>query len=256
MHPLPPTAPVPSINAMPRPMPPAPGKGEPEDIFSDLDQSGMKRGGMGAPPGGVAPKRGGGFGKFFIITFVVVLVAALVGFVFWFLVVKGPTPQPAAIPEQQASSSAEQAVSEPTNSQPAGAVENLPPVEQPSSTETSTPTSSNELLPPPVTTPPPGASVPLPQSIQPDQQATTSAEAQVDTDHDGLSDQRERELGTDPNNPDTDGDGLSDGDEVLKYGTNPLNKDTDGDGFDDGTEVKNGYNPRGPGKCAKADCSL
>lgn len=52
-----------------------------------------------------------------------------------------------------------------------------------------------------------------------------------DTDGDGLSDNEERKIGTDPNNPDTDGDGLSDGKEVDKYETNPLNSDTDGDGL-------------------------
>lgn len=59
----------------------------------------------------------------------------------------------------------------------------------------------------------------------------------VDTDGDGLTDDEERELGTDPNNPDTDGDGLSDGDEVHVYHTDPLNKDTDGDGLTDYEEV-------------------
>jgi hypothetical protein len=43
----------------------------------------------------------------------------------------------------------------------------------------------------------------------------------VDSDGDGLSDEREAELGTDPNNPDTDGDGILDGDELL-LGTDPL----------------------------------
>ncbi|MDD5109938.1 MAG: hypothetical protein PHI63_01830 [Patescibacteria group bacterium] len=49
--------------------------------------------------------------------------------------------------------------------------------------------------------------------------------ASLDTDGDGLTDQQEQMLGTDPNNPDTDGDGYS-----------------------DGNEVKNGYNPLGSGK--------
>jgi transglutaminase-like putative cysteine protease len=56
-----------------------------------------------------------------------------------------------------------------------------------------------------------------------------------DSDGDGLTDDRERELGTNPYSPDTDGDGLNDGDEV-KTGTNPLNPDTDGDGFPDGSD--------------------
>ncbi|MBK0348342.1 YSIRK-type signal peptide-containing protein, partial [Aerococcaceae bacterium zg-ZJ1578] len=41
---------------------------------------------------------------------------------------------------------------------------------------------------------------------------------------------------------DSDHDGLTNLEE-LQLGTNPLIQDTDGDGFDDGTEVKNGTNP-------------
>ncbi len=69
-----------------------------------------------------------------------------------------------------------------------------------------------------------------------------------DSDSDNLSDDVEKEIGTDPNNWDTDGDGLSDGDEALVWRSNPLNADTDGDGYSDGAEVKNGYSPIGPGK--------
>ena len=58
-----------------------------------------------------------------------------------------------------------------------------------------------------------------------------------DPDHDGLTNKEEKELGTDPNNPDTDGDGLNDGDEVHTYRTNALKTDTDGDGLKDGEEV-------------------
>ena len=59
-----------------------------------------------------------------------------------------------------------------------------------------------------------------------------------DNDKDGLTLDEERQIGTDPDNPDSDGDGLKDGDEVKKYITNPLKPDTDGDGIDDGDEVK------------------
>ncbi len=59
----------------------------------------------------------------------------------------------------------------------------------------------------------------------------------ADPDKDGLTNKEERELGTDPHNPDSDGDGLSDGDEVHKYHTDPLKFDTDGDGLSDGDEV-------------------
>jgi TolB protein len=66
-----------------------------------------------------------------------------------------------------------------------------------------------------------------------------------DTDGDGLTDQREAELGTNPNNPDTDNDRLNDGDEV-RLGTNPLNPDTDNDRLIDGEEVRLGTDPRNP----------
>lgn len=97
-----------------------------------------------------------------------------------------------------------------------------------------------------------------------------------DTDGDGLSDDHERLLGTDPSvsdtdgdglndgaevngtdnsgndhglgptNPlkkDTDGDGLNDGEEITRYGTNPNEPDTDGDGLNDGQEIRLGTNP-------------
>jgi hypothetical protein len=141
----------------------------------------------------------------------------------------------------------------------------------------STPTDPNTVpvevvpLPTPVTTPPAG--VPLPSTqptpvetapnpsapvipTAPTAPGTVTPSVQFDSDGDGLSDQREAELGTDPLKPDTDGDTLKDGDEVLKYGTNPLNVDTDGDGFPDGVEIQNGFNPRGTGKCSKPSCEL
>lgn len=133
-----------------------------------------------------------------------------------------------------------------------------------------------------------------------------------DSDGDGLTDQEERQLGTDPSLRDTDGDRISDIDEVeqgtdpltaetsvtisvptpapieivtpssteptvptstievsptpdrdadtlsdqaeVAYGTDPTKSDTDGDGFSDAEEIKNGYNPLGPGRCARSDC--
>ena len=70
----------------------------------------------------------------------------------------------------------------------------------------------------------------------------------VDTDGDGLDDEREVRLGLDPQNWDTDYDALSDGDEVIIWKTDPLNKDTDGDSYPDGLEVQTGHSPIGPGK--------
>lgn len=59
----------------------------------------------------------------------------------------------------------------------------------------------------------------------------------TDKDMDGLIRKIEKEIGTDPSNPDTDGDGLNDGDEFNIYKSNPLSADTDGDGLKDGDEV-------------------
>jgi len=65
----------------------------------------------------------------------------------------------------------------------------------------------------------------------------TFAPSNNDLDGDGLTNDQEKLLGTDPKNPDSDGDGLTDGDEVNTYKTNPLKADTDGDGLSDGKEV-------------------
>lgn len=80
---------------------------------------------------------------------------------------------------------------------------------------------------------------------QPIQPAVTQP---LDSDQDGLTDEAEVKLGTNPNNPDTDGDGLTDREEAKVYGTDPLTVDTDGDGYPDGAEIKNGFNPKGSGK--------
>lgn len=58
----------------------------------------------------------------------------------------------------------------------------------------------------------------------------------TDTDGDGLTDEEEVGLGTDPTNPDSDGDGLRDGDEVA-IGTSPLDPDSDDDGLTDDDEA-------------------
>ncbi|SHJ79019.1 conserved repeat domain-containing protein/gliding motility-associated C-terminal domain-containing protein, partial [Arenibacter nanhaiticus] len=53
----------------------------------------------------------------------------------------------------------------------------------------------------------------------------------IDTDNDGIIDDNEIVLGTDPNNADSDGDGIDDGQEVGDDVNNPI--DTDGDGIID-----------------------
>ncbi len=58
-----------------------------------------------------------------------------------------------------------------------------------------------------------------------------------DPDGDGLSNEQELLLGTDPDNPDTDGDGLSDGEELSVTATDPLRLDTDNDELNDWVEI-------------------
>jgi hypothetical protein len=88
----------------------------------------------------------------------------------------------------------------------------------------------------------------------------------ADVDNDGLSQEKEQQIGTNTEVKDTDGDGISDTDEIVLFNTNPttvdsdadgindykeifyvktnpLKFDTDGDGFYDGLEVKTNHNP-------------
>jgi hypothetical protein len=69
-----------------------------------------------------------------------------------------------------------------------------------------------------------------------------------DSDGDGLLDQEEAEIGTNPLNPDSDSDGLNDALEIKVYATDPLDSDSDHDTYLDGAEVQSGYNPNGAGK--------
>jgi len=63
------------------------------------------------------------------------------------------------------------------------------------------------------------------------------ARSDVDSDGDGLTDEEEAALGTDPDDADSDDDGLEDGEEVQTFLTDPLDSDSDGDGLTDGEEV-------------------
>ena len=71
--------------------------------------------------------------------------------------------------------------------------------------------------------------------------------ANEDPDGDGLTNQQEFDLNTNPKNPDTDGDGLPDGWEVAN-GLNPLvpdaDQDPDGDSFSNRLEFLFGTNPK------------
>ncbi|MFM8519868.1 MAG: DUF5666 domain-containing protein [Solirubrobacterales bacterium] len=73
-----------------------------------------------------------------------------------------------------------------------------------------------------------------------------AASAAGDRDSDGLSNQRERRIGTSPNRADTDRDRLKDGREVRRVRTNPLKADTDGDVIKDGRELLLGLDPLDP----------
>ncbi len=94
-----------------------------------------------------------------------------------------------------------------------------------SPTPTFTPTATDTPLPP--TDTPTATSTPT----------ITPTPSIPDTDGDGLDDNEEALLGTNPTNADTDGDGLNDGQEVHTTLTDPLRSDTDGDGLTDGAEV-------------------
>ncbi|WP_411347121.1 S-layer homology domain-containing protein [Paenibacillus sp. WLX2291] len=70
--------------------------------------------------------------------------------------------------------------------------------------------------------------------------STTTLDAKLDSDKDGLPDYIEDILGTNKYNRDTDGDGLSDGEEVNTVGTDPLQVDTNKNGISDAKEDGDG----------------
>lgn len=63
--------------------------------------------------------------------------------------------------------------------------------------------------------------------------------AGVDDDHDGLNNQYERTLNTNPNSEDSDGDTIPDGKEIFVTKTNPADPDSDHDNVPDNIEDKN-----------------
>ncbi len=104
------------------------------------------------------------------------------------------------------------------------------PTPTPSESETPTPTPTTGFFPTatptptfnpflPVTTPTPTFN-PNPTPT-PTQSGESESLSMLDSDKDGLTDEEEKNIGTDPFNPDTDNDGYSDGFEV-QHGSNPL----------------------------------
>lgn len=67
-----------------------------------------------------------------------------------------------------------------------------------------------------------------------------------DNDLYGLVNEKERDWGTDPTDPDTDNDNLSDSQEIIWKISDPLDSDTDNDGLNDFNEVLKGTNPLVP----------
>lgn len=108
---------------------------------------------------------------------------------------------------------------------------------------TAAPATPEPTAAPVVPTPTVVPATPEPTAIPPTPAPTA---VPVDTDSDGLPDNREVEIGTDPSKPDSDDDGISDGDEVNTHKTAPLNNDTDADNFYDGGELIRGTDPNNP----------
>ena len=69
------------------------------------------------------------------------------------------------------------------------------------------------------------------------------ADAQTDTDGDGVTDFLEKYFQTDPEKSDTDNDGLTDAEELFQYTTNPNSSDYDNDGYTDKGEIEAGTDP-------------
>ena len=72
---------------------------------------------------------------------------------------------------------------------------------------------------------------------------SNAADAALDGDSDGLTNLKEFQIGSNPQQVDTDGDSLNDGVEVNTHNTNPLLADTDSDTLPDGQEITLGTNP-------------
>ncbi|MBU0648789.1 hypothetical protein KJ969_01620 [Patescibacteria group bacterium] len=196
-------------------------KNQPEDIFEGVEPAAPSQAPPGVPaprpvlrevaPGGAMPParpKRGGLGKILGIFLVMILILGAGGAVFYFLY-WGPAQEQIVVPVV---------------------------TEEPSEIE------EEETTPPAIPQEEPEEEEVLILPTEPE------PELGKDTDGDGLTDEEELALGTNPNLVDTDGDGLSDREEIRVWKTNALDIDTDGDGYDDKTEIDGGYDPIGPGK--------
>ena len=217
---------------------------EPEDMFSDsTPPTPVQRTPVMPSMAPIAPHTGPSMAKVALLSLaIIVLLGGAAYGVYTLMNGMGTNEDPSVVPTPTTT----------TQAPPTQAPVVVPIAPEP----TPTATDMGVTLPPPVTVPPPDVNIPLPSTSTPVVVPSPSTTSPIDSDNDGLTDQQEIELGLEPMNPDSDGDGLSDGDENKIYGTNPLNADTDKDGYSDGDEVKNGYNPRGDGKCTTPSCEV
>lgn len=206
-------------------------KSQVDDIFAETDQEPEQRSAvpprpvynqappveMKAAPAGIKEmpikkKKGGGFKTFLFILIILILILVAAYFVYTKMMAANNV-----LPVVTTANPEETVAPLPTEPIPPVVEENVPAIEEEVSA-----TSTGEVSPFPVV-------------LQ-------------DSDSDGLLDQEEAEIGTNPMNPDSDSDGLNDALEIKVYSTNPLNPDSDSDGYSDGAEVQSGYNPNGAGK--------
>ena len=216
-----PTTTPPSPGAAPRPAGPAPARPSagPEDIFAGINTGGgVSPSRPSMPP--VMPRKGKGRRIAIIILLVIIVILLIAGGALAYISLTNPALLPWSLPFLP---KANQNVNANLN---ANANANV---------------NANANL---------NVNAPVNENLNANANlnANLNAAPAVDSDNDGLTDEQEQALGTNPLSSDTDNDGLTDYEEINIYHTNPLNPDTDGDGYLDGEEVTNGYNPNGPGK--------
>jgi hypothetical protein len=131
-----------------------------------------------------------------------------------FAIVSGETSEMITVKQRpsstrQAAAAAETPAATPTRTPPA------------SPTATNEPTVTKTPAPTDTSTPEPTATATGTETPRPTETPAPTETPIPDADGDGLTDDQEAALGTDPTNPDTDGDGVADGAEVAN-GTDPL----------------------------------